>query len=68
MVLTRESLENVKAAIKGKPIFLICDNVYNQLTYGEAVPDLTLDEELKPQTILCQSFSKPWAMTGRRVG
>lgn len=68
MVLTRESLENVKAAVKGKPIFLICDNVYNQLTYGEAVPDLTLDEELKTQTILCQSFSKPWAMTGWRVG
>ena len=66
-VLNRASLEAVKEAILGKPIFLICDNVYQQLAYGPC-PDLTLDEELKEQTILCQSFSKPWAMTGWRVG
>lgn len=66
-VFTRESLENVKRAIVGKPIFLIVDNVYNQLSFTEC-PDLSLDLELKGQTILCQSFSKPWAMTGWRVG
>ena len=68
VVFNGESLKNVKEAILGKPIFLICDNVYNQLSYGESCPDLTLDAELKEQTILCQSFSKPWAMTGWRVG
>lgn len=66
-VFTRESLENVKQAIMGKPIFLIVDNVYNQLSFTDC-PDLSLDEDLKEQTILCQSFSKPWAMTGWRVG
>lgn len=66
-VFTRESLENVKQAVLGRPIFLIVDNVYNQLSYREC-PDLSLDGELKAQTILCQSFSKPWAMTGWRVG
>jgi len=68
VVFSEESLANIKAAVLGKPIFLICDNVYNQLTYTGSCPDLSLDEELKDQTILCQSFSKPYAMTGWRVG
>ena len=66
-VLNEASLAAVKAAVLGKPIFLICDNVYQRLSDG-ACPDLTLDGDLKDQTILCQSFSKPWAMTGWRVG
>ena len=66
-VFNRESLENVKRAVLGKPIFVISDNVYNQLSYVEC-PDLSLDTELKDQLILCQSFSKPYAMTGWRVG
>ncbi len=68
VVFNSESMANIKAAILGKPIFLICDNVYNQLVYREDVPDLSLDEDLKDQLILCQSFSKPYAMTGWRVG
>ena len=68
VVFNSESMANIKAAILGKPIFLICDNVYNQLVYREDIPDLSLDEDLKDQLILCQSFSKPYAMTGWRVG
>jgi len=68
VVLSRESLANVKAAVLGKPIFIISDNVYNQLSYVNSCPDLSLDAELKDQLILCQSFSKPYAMTGWRVG
>ena len=68
VVFSEESLANVKAAVLGKPIFIISDNVYNQLTYGDACPDLSLDPDLKDQLILCQSFSKPYAMTGWRVG
>lgn len=66
-ILNCSSLDAVKQAILGKPIFLVWDGVYSQLSYADC-PDLTLDEELKPQTILCQSFSKPYAMTGWRVG
>ena len=66
-VLSEESLAAVKKAVLGKPIFVIRDNVYNQLTYGDC-PDLSCDEDLKEQMILCQSFSKPYAMTGWRIG
>ena len=68
VVFNETSMANVKAAVLGKPIFVICDNVYNQLSYGASVPDLSLDKDLKDQLILCQSFSKPYAMTGWRVG
>jgi len=66
-VLNEASLAAVKAAVLGKPIFVIWDNVYNQLSYGDC-PDLSLDKDLREQLILCQSFSKPYAMTGWRVG
>ena len=67
VIFSEESLAAVKAAVRGKPIFIICDNVYHDLSYGPC-PDLSLDPDLKEQLILCQSFSKPWAMTGWRVG
>ncbi len=67
VIFREESLAAVKEAVLGKPVFIICDNVYNQLSYGPC-PDLSLDPELKDQLILCQSFSKPWAMTGWRIG
>jgi len=65
--LNEESLAAVKAAVLGRPIFVVADGVYNRLVYGSC-PDLSLDESLKEQLILCQSFSKPYAMTGWRVG
>ena len=68
VVFNEESLANVKEAVLGKPIFVISDNVYNRLTYGPDCPDLSTDPDLQAQLILCQSFSKPWAMTGWRVG
>ena len=68
VVLSEESLANVKAAVLGKPIFIIPDNVYSQLSYIDTCPDLSLDGDLKDQLILCQSFSKPYAMTGWRIG
>ena len=66
-VLTEASLAAVKNAILGKPIFLICDNVYQGLCQ-EKCPDLSTDPELQGQLLLCQSFSKPYAMTGWRLG
>ena len=66
-VLSEDSLAAVKRAVAGRNIYIICDNVYNQLSYGPC-PDLSLDPELAGQLLLCQSFSKPYAMTGWRVG
>ena len=66
-VLTESSLAAVKEAVLGKEIFVVCDNVYQGLS-ADSVPDLTRDKSLREQIFLCQSFSKPYAMTGWRVG
>ena len=67
VILNEQSLAAVKRAVMGKPVFVISDNVYNQLA-DTPCPDLSLDGELKEQLLLCQSFSKPYAMTGWRLG
>ena len=66
-VLNEASLGAVKEAVLGKPIFVICDNVYDRLC-DYTCPDLSLDADLADQMILCPSFSKPYAMTGWRIG
>ena len=66
-VLNEGSLAAVREAVRGRPIWVVCDNVYQQLADGPC-PDLSLDEGLRDQVMVCQSFSKPYAMTGWRVG
>ena len=66
-VLDETSLAAVKDCILGKPIFLVWDGVYDRLAENPC-PDPSLDPDLREQVLLCQSFSKPWAMTGWRIG
>ncbi len=66
-VLSEESLTIVAELAQEHDFYILCDNVYAALS-AEAPPDLTLRPELRERVILCQSFSKPWAMTGWRLG
>jgi len=66
-VLSEESLGIVAELAETHDFYILCDNVYAALS-SEPVPDLTLRLELRSRCILCQSFSKPWAMTGWRLG
>ena len=66
-VLSEESLDIVAELAQVHDFYILCDNVYAALS-AEPVPDLTLRPELRDRVILCQSFSKPWAMTGWRLG
>ena len=68
-VLNRESLAAVAALAKTYNLFVICDEVYRQLFYGTDCPQFsTLYPDLKDRVVVIQSFSKPYAMTGWRVG
>ena len=66
-VLSQKSLDIVAELAEKHDFYILCDNVYAALS-AEAPPDLTLRPELRERVILCQSFSKPWAMTGWRLG
>ena len=63
-----ESLETVRQAVSGKPVFVICDDVYRQLCYTGGYHSFAEYRDLREQIIVIQSFSKPYAMTGWRVG
>lgn len=67
-VLNDNSLRNIYNEVKNKDIFVICDDVYRQLIYKEDYHSFTEFRDLRKQIILIQSFSKPYAMTGWRVG
>ena len=67
-VYTRESLDAVRDAVKNKPIFAICDDVYRQLIYTDDYHSFAEHRDLREQLLIVQSFSKPYAMTGWRMG
>ena len=67
-VLDEESLRQVHDAVKDQPIFVLCDDVYRQLIYTDRYRSFTEFKDLYEQIILIQSFSKPYAMTGWRMG
>ena len=66
-VLNWDSLLQVSYYAGTRDFYIICDNVYGALSEGP-LPDLSLAIDRFPNVILCQSFSKPWAMTGWRLG
>ena len=67
-ILNRESLENVRNAVKDRNIFVICDDVYRSLIYTDEYESFSSFGDLKKKIIVVQSFSKPYAMTGWRMG
>ena len=67
-VYTRQSLDAVHAAVKGRPLFVICDDVYRALVYCSDYHSFAEYKDLREQIIVAQSFSKPYAMTGWRMG
>ncbi len=63
-----ESLQTVYEIAKQTGMFVICDDVYQQLTYEGKVKSFTSYTDIRQQIVLIQSFSKPYAMTGWRMG
>lgn len=54
-----------KSGERGEPIYLIADEPYRELTYGNSVPYLP---RYYPDTIVCYSFSKSLSLAGERIG
>ncbi len=57
----------VRRAVGDKPIFILCDDVYRGLC-TRPCPDPAALPGLRERLLIAQSFSKPWAMTGWRIG
>ena len=64
---SREQLEALAAVLRKYEIFVVCDEVYSELTYtGEN--HVSLGTMLRDQAIIINGLSKPHAMTGWRLG
>ncbi|MEC4272765.1 pyridoxal phosphate-dependent aminotransferase [Adlercreutzia sp. R25] len=70
-VYTRESLEALAAMLREKeveldrPLYLISDEPYREITYGAEVPYVP---SIYGRTIVCYSYSKALSLPGERIG
>ena len=62
--------ENARRGPNAKPLYLLYDQIYWQLTYGDTVHynPVGLRPEMEPYTIYIDGISKCFAATGVRVG
>lgn len=68
-IFNAASLDAVARVAAETGIYVICDDVYNRLVYTGGYERFALRHpELREQTVVVDSFSKPWAMTGWRIG
>lgn len=67
-IYTRETLEAIHEILRDKPIFVFCDDVYRELVYTEGYHSFAEFQDMRDRIIVIQSFSKPYAMTGWRLG
>ena len=67
-ILSDESLEVIYQAVKKHKFFVISDEVYNQIVYNERRLGFSKYQDIRDYIVVCQSFSKPYAMPGWRLG
>lgn len=64
---SRAQMEDLAAVLSKYEVFVVCDEVYSELTYTEQ-GHVSLAEYLPEQTIIINGLSKSHAMTGWRLG
>jgi len=67
-ILDRHELETLAEIALKENLLVISDEVYEKLTYDAQHTSMLAVPEMKDRTILVNSFSKTYAMTGWRVG
>jgi len=68
-VYSREELSKIAEVCKKHEIFIVSDEIYDELTYeGKPESIATIDQDTKDITIMVNGLSKSYAMTGWRIG
>jgi aspartate/methionine/tyrosine aminotransferase len=65
---TREYLQKLQDFAQAHDLWIVSDEVYGSLYYGERPTSAAAFEGAKERTLLVNSLSKSYAMTGWRVG
>ena len=68
-ILRREDVEALAEVIRRHDLFVLSDEIYAELTYGEERHfSFGAVEDLKERVLVINGFSKAYAMTGWRLG
>jgi len=68
-IMTREDLEKIAKIVEERDLFVISDEIYSELTFGdEKHVTIASLPGMKERTVLINGFSKSYAMTGWRLG
>ena len=70
MIYTKEELVEIAKVVVEKDIYVIADEMYENLVYGdhEFVSIASLGDDIYQRTITCSGVAKSYAMTGWRIG
>lgn len=70
MIYTREELEAIAEVAVRKDFYVVSDEMYENLIYGDEQPVsiASLNDEIYKRTITCSGVAKSYAMTGWRIG
>lgn len=68
-VMRRSDLEEIAKIVEKHNLFVLSDEIYGELTYGnESHVSFAEIEGMKERTVVISGFSKTYAMTGWRLG
>lgn len=68
-IMERNDLEEIAEVIKKHDIFVLSDEIYGELTYGDRKHvSIAEIDGMKERTLIVSGFSKAYAMTGWRLG
>ncbi len=67
-VLSREVLEHIAEAARTRDLWVIADEIYARLAYDAPVISIATLPGMAERTVICDGFSKTYAMTGWRLG
>ncbi|PYI54555.1 aminotransferase A [Paenibacillus flagellatus] len=67
-VMDEAELAAVADLLRGRPIFVISDEIYSELTYGVPHRSIAALPGMKERTIVINGLSKSHSMTGWRIG
>ena len=67
-IMTRAQLEKIAEVAERHDLFVISDEIYAELTYGQKHASFAAIPGMKKRTILINGFSKAFAMTVWRLG
>ncbi|NLZ82696.1 MAG: aminotransferase class I/II-fold pyridoxal phosphate-dependent enzyme [Clostridiales bacterium] len=67
-IMTYDDLKDIAKVVIEKDLFVISDEIYAELTYGQEHVSIASFPGLKERTIVINGFSKAYAMTGWRLG